>query len=370
MPAKLTFEVVNARFIAEGYSLLEDAYTNSRRPMRYRCKCGNDECYLSTHDLKQGVVGCKLCSVKGRIATNIARYGVENPSQCPAIKAAKIATNVVTRGVEHPFQCPDVKVKMRETNLATRGVAFPTQCPEVRAKARVTNIAVRGVEYPSQCPEVQATIRATNLETRGVENPFQCPEVQAKTRETNLATLGVEHPMQCPEVQAKARETNLAIRGVEHPMQCPKVQAKSRATNLTVRGVEYPLQCPEVFARMLRSSFSLKPYTFPNGEIVQIQGYEHHCLNDLLREGVEQDDLILGYKQRPIIQYQIEESRHVYYPDIFIPSQNRIIEVKSDYTYDKAIERNTAKMEATALNHSAELRVYSGKGELLKRYTY
>ena len=39
--------------------------------------------------------------------------------------------------------------------------------------------------------------------------------------------------------------------------------------------------------------------------------------------------------------------QHRYYPDIYIISENKVIEVKSEYTMSKNIEVNLLKMKAT-----------------------
>jgi len=45
--------------------------------------------------------------------------------------------------------------------------------------------------------------------------------------------------------------------------------------------------------------------------------------------------------------YTFEGKHRRYYPDIFIPSENLIIEVKSLYTATQDVDRNNAKWEAT-----------------------
>jgi len=41
----------------------------------------------------------------------------------------------------------------------------------------------------------------------------------------------------------------------------------------------------------------------------------------------------------PEIWYEFEDKRRRYYPDIYIKSQNKIIEVKSDYTFYKEYDK-------------------------------
>jgi hypothetical protein len=116
--------------------------------------------------------------------------------------------------------------------------------------------------------------------------------------------------------------------------------------------------------------FATKSYPFPNGTVVNVQGYEPYCLDQLLREGVNEVDLLAGYAARPIIWYEVEGTKHRYYPDIYIPSQNAIIEVKSEYTYKLHPGINHLKMAACiSSGYHAELRIYSAKGELLQTLT-
>jgi hypothetical protein len=316
--------------------------------MRYRCSCGNDDCYITVNKMGSGRNACEKCSSEQRRATNIER-----------------------RGVKYPMQCPEVQAKYRATNVERRGVENPAQCPEVQARTKATNLERRGVEYPMQCHAVQEKSKATNLERRGVEHPMQCHVVQEKAKATNLVRRDVGNVSQCPEVQAKKVVTNLERRGVECPFQCPQVREKSKATNVEWRGVEHPMQCPEVFDRQQASAFSRKPYTFPNGKTVNVQGYEHYCLDDLLKEGINQDDLIAGFENIPAIWYVFDGRRHRYYTDAFIPSLNRIVETKSLYTYDRDSLRNDAKLSAAVqAGYQAELRIYDDKGELLRKITY
>lgn len=65
------------------------------------------------------------------------------------------------------------------------------------------------------------------------------------------------------------------------------------------------------------------------------------------------------------IPYTLDGKNHVYRPDIFIPSRNKIIEVKSEYTYKLDYDKNWAKLHSCkALGYDVEIRVYNSKGEL------
>ena len=58
--------------------------------------------------------------------------------------------------------------------------------------------------------------------------------------------------------------------------------------------VENPMKKSEVAEKELHNnSYKSKDYTFPSGRIEKIQGYEHFMLNDLLKENISEDDIIV-----------------------------------------------------------------------------
>lgn len=108
---------------------------------------------------------------------------------------------------------------------------------------------------------------------------------------------------------------------------------------------------------------------FPSGRIEKIQGYEGFALNDLLDEGYKEDDIIVSNKEiesytGTIWYLDSERKKRKYYPDIYLITENKIIEVKSEYTYKSAYSINIRKKQACInLGISFEFWVYDSKGE-------
>ena len=46
------------------------------------------------------------------------------------------------------------------------------------------------------------------------------------------------------------------------------------------------------------------------------------------------------------IEYEYENTNHRYYPDIYIKSENQVIEAKSTYTFNKEKEKNLLKRDS------------------------
>lgn len=98
-----------------------------------------------------------------------------------------------------------------------------------------------------------------------------------------------------------------------------------------------------------KSRYKYKRFELPSGKIVNLQGYEPQVLTELLKTYTE-EDIVIGVKEINLetgkIIYAYGNGTHAYYPDFYIKSENKIIEVKSYYTYNSHLDRNLAKMKA------------------------
>jgi hypothetical protein len=232
--------------------------------------------------------------------------------------------------------------------MKNHGVTNPTKSEIIREKVKETNVRVRGVEYSAQCPEVKEKTKQTNIKIYGVEHCMKNPKIKEKKKQTNMKIYGFANVLQNETVMQKVKETNLKKRGVEYPTQCPEVREKVKETNLRVRGVAYPSQCPLVQKKKEESKLTFKDYVCPSGAIRRIQGYENFALDELFKTFTE-DQVITDRDIIPFIEYHYENSKHVYFPDIFIPHLNKIIEVKSTWTYNLDVEKLKQKEVFTKL---------------------
>lgn len=104
-----------------------------------------------------------------------------------------------------------------------------------------------------------------------------------------------------------------------------------------------------------------KDYIMPSNTIRRIQGYEHLALDELIKNNIEEDDIVTKRKEMPLINYYyiLDKKNHRYFPDIWIKSENKIIEVKSMYTYNKELIKNIMKALATRkLGYNFEFWIY------------
>lgn len=86
-----------------------------------------------------------------------------------------------------------------------------------------------------------------------------------------------------------------------------------------------------------------------------LQGYENVAIDELLKTYNENDIELDNIPKIPF-------DNKWYFPDIFIPIKNLIIEVKSSYTYEKQLEKNLLKAKATIeFGYNYEIWICSNK---------
>ena len=111
-------------------------------------------------------------------------------------------------------------------------------------------------------------------------------------------------------------------------------------------------------------SNSNKIYNFPSGKSIQIQGYENLAL-DLLIKKYNDNEIINRRINMPCIFFEHKKKVCRYFPDFYIPKDNLIIEVKSDYTYKKHLIKNILKAHAVRkLNYNYEIWIFDKNHKL------
>ena len=111
-------------------------------------------------------------------------------------------------------------------------------------------------------------------------------------------------------------------------------------------GLTGAMQVEKFFHKNQHSGVRIKT-SIVNGVKISYRGYELKAVYKLLDEGYDINELIIG-KGVPTIRYSFEDrDNRVYYPDIYIPKDNRLIEVKSKWTFEQHKDKNLAKEKAS-----------------------
>jgi hypothetical protein len=296
--------------------------------------------------------------------TMVDKYGVEYAAQLDEFKDKMKSTTLEKYGVEHATQNKEVQNKIKETNLQKYGCEYGLQNEGVKDERKLSNLEKYGVEHCNQRQDIKDKIKNTCLEKYGTICPLQNKEIKDKIKKTNLEKYGYEYGFQNEDIKNKIKNSNLEKYGVEHNLQRSEIKEQIKQTNLKKYGVEYVTQCPEIIDKMTRHMYKCKEYIFPSGNIINIQGYEHYAIDELLKQGICETNIITGCKNVPTIWYYDKngkERRH--FVDIYIPNQNRCIEVKSTWTAKLHDGNIQLKQQAgKKLGYNYEIWVYDKEG--------
>lgn len=216
-------------------------------------------------------------------------------------------------------------------------VRFICECG-IETSKRFEMLQVHRLPYCEVCSKkyMIAKQKETCMKKFGVSNAGQSEEIKKKIKDAYQAKYGM-HPLKTDEVKSKRAKTCLERYG-GHPNQNREVQIKSEAT-----------------------SFAYKEYIMPSGAIVKYQGYEDAALDELVQL-YEEEDIRIGRTDVPSVNYYIDEKKHVYFPDFFIPHENKIIEVKSEWTITLLRGNVEEKARATVkAGYTYEIWVYNDK---------
>lgn len=301
-----TIQRDSAKLIGNYESIDRDTYIS------YECKCGihcqkNLRCIVDF-----GGAYCKMCC---------------NMNSQDKLKN----TYLKLYGVEHQSKIPAVREKYKTTMLERYGSETPIQCAEFKEKIKNTMITKYGVENALKNKDILKKAQETTMKNYDVINPFQSESIKDKIKEVCLEKYGVENPGQSLLIKQRIIDSCIKKFGVEYSMQSPIVRNKVIQTNLERYGVENALQNPEIQEKQSKNMKKFKNYTMPSGNIRRVQGYEPYALDELITI-YREEQIYTNRSEVPRIMYTYNEKPHYYFPDIYIPHENRIIEIKSSYT--------------------------------------
>jgi hypothetical protein len=125
---------------------------------------------------------------------------------------------------------------------------------------------------------------------------------------------------------------------------------------------------PDFAAKLFQNSkiYNMKIFTWPSGYESIVQGYEPFALQKLLNLGYNESQIITERSKVPKIIYEYNEIISRYYVDIYIPSENKVIEIKSNWTLNIDKDKIYCKGNACKSNgYIFVLWVFDPKGELI-----
>lgn len=179
----------------------------------------------------------RSCVAKGtqakKKATNLIKYGVDNPRKNEAVKEKARKTNQERYGGPAPASSAKVKEKMRKTNEARYGGSAPAVSADVRAKMQATSVDNNGTANPMHNPEIVDKLKA-KLKT------LDYAAIVEKREATNLARTGYRTNLIDPDFRDQCVSMSLARHGTKYFAQSDEIKAKIRNHFIDRFGVANP----------------------------------------------------------------------------------------------------------------------------------
>jgi len=334
--------------------------------------CANSKKFINYKKGWQNTCHTKQCINKytqnQRETAFLNKYGVKNPKQIKEVQKKIEETNLKRYGHKNAASSEEIKNKIKNTFIKNYGVDNPMKNVNVVNKGKATLLDRYGVDNAYQLPKVLNKLKDTYGDNFGFGSEF----FKNKSKETCQAKYGVDYHLQREDVHVEITKTmndlyggrgfgSNEIRnkmydsiekkfGNRHPMHNEEIKKKLKDTCLLRYGVNSPMQVTEIFDKQMKSAFNFKEVTMPSGNIVKVQGYEPFAIKTLLDTNYTEEDLVIGNTEIENhigkIKYLKNDKLSRYYPDLYIPKESLIIEVKSEYTYQQNKKINELKKKA------------------------
>lgn len=260
---------------------------------------------------------CKACSVENAKRKRIATYAARTKEQSTEILKKRQATVLQKYGVDNVSKSNEIKQLI--STQTKKNAASTTK------KVKESNLRKYGVESTNSLNSVKNKKKKVFLEKYGVDHQLKIPAI--------AASVSAKNTQNANERIAKARKTCMEKYGTENPSSAGVIKNKRKETFNERYGVDNASQVPEFHEKKMQSQYKTKEFIFPSGKIVKVQGYEPLALTKLL-ETYDESDIVIDTMLKPRIRYiGIDGKQHYYFPDIYIPKDNLLIEVKSEYTF-------------------------------------
>jgi hypothetical protein len=343
---------------------------NRQVSIEFICNCGQKKKKTFRRIVSSGGAFCDTCikpkTLEKIKQTNKSKYGFENQFQREEIKTQITEHFLKKYSVEHPSHVEEIKNKRNNTNIRKYGNICSLHGKNQKTLVNNTFLRKYGTIYPLQNKSIIQKVITTKIKKYGSANGHTDPQIKEKIIKTNLYKYGVKCIFESEFFKSKIRNTMYSKYGVEHPGQSYELKEKIRNTCLQKYGVEYPQQSPIIQEKTHLLSKSYKKMIMPSGSVRNVQGYESFAIKNLLQNFTE-DEIETDRYKVPRISYIYKGKQKYYFPDIYLKKENKIIEVKSIYTYELELDKNIIKQNATKESgYVFEFWIFNSKGELIQ----
>lgn len=378
---RLSIEEVQRIFEDAGCKLLTTEYKNNLQKLRFLCTCGR-EASNSLSNFKAGQRQCKTCGVEK--LSQSRRTRIEDIKILFEMQGCVLLSDEYTK----PIQLLDYLCNCGSRHSITLGnFKAGHRCKACGIRKSVQTLTENSKKRKFEemkkilLSEGNKLLRLyKRVTTTGTNEPMM--EYECGKGHTTTSTSGnYKNGHRCGTCVLNKRRVGIErARKLFKDGGCSLLETEYSNCE---KPMKYICNCGDVAYMSLsnfkkgkrckrcgiesakKTSFIRKPFSLPSGKTLLLQGYEHYCIKDLL-ETYSEEEIKHSGSEVPMFRYKLDGKQHRYYPDFYIPKDNKIVEVKSVYTWNLEIFRNMEKLRSVErCGYIAELRVYDVSGECL-----
>jgi hypothetical protein len=250
-------------------------------------------------------------------------------SNHPDTISGKKNTMIEKYGVKHNFENGKLRDKIYDTCKLKYGTKTPIQNKEIRKKYEETMVGKYGVPCNFSLAETQEKVNETNIKKYGVKRPIQNEDIKEKIKKTNLEKYGSEWVINSEHYLSLINERfSTQYKKIDNIFQSEIIKESIKKNMIEKYGVENIMQNEKYYYQINIKSYSIKKYKDTD---LYYQGtYELYFL-----ENIEKKGLLSLVSNGLRFEYLLEDNSHYYFSDFYIKKLNKIIEIKSPWTYDR-----------------------------------
>lgn len=301
---------------------IEDFIGKRSSNLKFKCKCGNVEDNVCFQWYKRSTYkACKKCLLD-KTPRRTAEFN----------QMAEFFLK---------YECKLLTKKADYINNKTKNLTYQCKCGNVVKNESYLLYSLSVYKCCDDCRDKLINRRYRPFED--VVKLFADNGVQLLTKEeeyTGANCTRLDYKCKCGNVEKNVTYHSFELSKHKACKKC--VTKKTKEMFLKKYGCENPMQNVDVLTKSIHQQYKSKDFTFPSGRLVKVQGYEDLALKILL-EDHDEADLLIDRTAMPMFDYFHENRVKKYLPDIYVKSENKIIEVKSDRTFNFQRVQNILK---------------------------
>lgn len=178
------------------------------------------------------------------------------------------------------------------------------------------------------------------------------------------------NPDNLKEKHLKTVKAIKAKYGTDNVFRLDRVKKQIKETNIEKYGFESPMQNPDIMDKSFKNMKKYDKYVDVNGNECYLQGFDKYGLKELLLE-YDEKNIIIDKKQIPRIKYFHNNKNRIYTPDFYLPGENILVEIKSDYIFNKEYIQNMRKFSFAIKNgYKLRLMIFDNNKNLIVNKIY